>query len=82
MNNTTIPLDQALSAITAARAEILDRVRRASAGIEDARRLMSEHAAERADAIRDALATGMSQADVARELGLSPSAVNGALIKH
>lgn len=43
------------------------------------RAALARLAQERADAIREALAGGLSQADVARELGVTRQAVSKAL---
>ena len=48
----------------------------------EVRELLSVLAEHRADAIRQALAAGMNQADVARALGINCSAVNNALRQH
>lgn len=50
--------------------------------IDRTRDRLSELAAKRADAIRTALETGMSQADVGRLLGISGQAVNNILRQH
>ncbi len=50
--------------------------------IELAREQLSQLAGQRADAIRSALEAGMSQADVARLLGISGQAVNNILRQH
>jgi len=50
--------------------------------MEATRARMSELAAKRADAIRTALDAGMTQADVARILGVSAQAVNNILRQH
>lgn len=50
--------------------------------MDEARQLLSTLAEERANAIRSALEAGVSQADVARALGVSPNAVNNLLRQH
>jgi predicted DNA-binding protein (UPF0251 family) len=60
-------------------AAALQRAREIKATIES---ITHELAAERADAIRVALDAGMSQADVARVLGISGQAVHNILRQH
>lgn len=78
-NTITLPSRRALEAIERAQhlAGEIEDVR--LAGDNDA---MSALAAERAEAIRDALDEGMSQADVGRCLGITAQAVNLILRQH
>jgi transposase-like protein len=46
------------------------------------RDMLSTLAEARADSIRDALDAGMTQADVARALGITPQAVHNLLRQH
>jgi transposase-like protein len=57
------------------RLEPLERIRAAAAEMERHRRALAALAAIRADAVNELLARGATQADVARELGVSPGAV-------
>jgi transposase-like protein len=53
----------------------LDRIRAAAAEMERHRRGLAVLASIRADAVEELLARGATQADVARELGVTPGAV-------
>lgn len=60
-------------------ADPLTRARRAAARMDDHRAALARLASERAEAIREAIASGLSQADVARELGISRQAITKLL---
>jgi transposase-like protein len=53
----------------------LDRIRAAAAEMDRHRRGLAALASMRADAVEELLARGATQADVARELGVTPGAV-------
>lgn len=57
----------------------LTRARRAAARMDDHRAALARLADERVEAIREAIASGLSQADVARELGISRQAITKLL---
>lgn len=59
--------------------DALERARHAAAAMDTHRAAMARLAQERADAIREAIATGMSRSEVARALGVSPQAVTKLL---
>lgn len=59
----------------------IDRARRLAARMDTHRAALARLADERAQAIRDALAGGMSQAEVAKALGITRQAVNQALMR-
>lgn len=60
-------------------ADPLTRARRAAARMDSHRAAMARLGQERADAIREALATGMKRSEVARALGVSPQAITKLL---
>ncbi len=60
----------------------IERARKLSEKIEQAREAQSRYAAERAAAIRAAVDTGMTRAQVARELGTTFAAVDNILRRH
>jgi hypothetical protein len=55
--------------------EPLERARRASLAMDHHRGALAALATERAEAVMEALQTGMSRSEVARELGVTPQAV-------
>lgn len=57
----------------------LTRARRTAAQMDTHRAAMARLAQERAEAVREAIATGMSRAEVARALGISPQAITKLL---
>lgn len=59
-----------------------DRARTAASMIEDHRQAMATLASIRAEAIRELVEAGRSKADIARELGVSPSAVSNLLARE
>lgn len=64
-----------------ASADPLIRARRAAAQMETHRAALARLADERAEAVRDALAAGMSRSAVARELGVTPQAITKLLLR-
>lgn len=62
-------------------ADPLTRARRAAAQMDTHRAALARLGQERADAIRDALAGGMSRSQIARELGVSPQAITKLLAR-
>jgi DNA invertase Pin-like site-specific DNA recombinase len=59
----------------------LTRARRAAAQMESHRAALARLAQERADAVREAVANGMSRSEVARQLGVSPQAITKLLAR-
>ena len=57
----------------------ITRARRAAARMDTHRAALARLSEERADAVKDALADGMSRSDVARALGVSPQAITKLL---
>ena len=55
------------------------RARRLAAEMDIHRAAMARLAQERADAVREAIAGGMSRSDIARALGVSPQAITKLL---
>lgn len=57
----------------------LTRARRAAAQMDTHRAALARLAQERADAVREAIAGGMSRSAIARELGVTPQAITKLL---
>jgi DNA-directed RNA polymerase specialized sigma24 family protein len=68
--------------VTAVASRAIDLAVECAAEIDRTRDRLSELAEKRADAIRMALETGLSQADVGRLLGISGQAVHNILRQH
>jgi DNA-directed RNA polymerase specialized sigma24 family protein len=87
MKTITIPARTRVSAekdvrVTAVASRAIDLAVECATEIEQTRDRLSELAEKRADAIRIALETGLSQADVGRLLGISGQAVHNILRQH
>lgn len=68
-----------MTELTQAHRDTLERIRRVRAEAIDHARKARALAAERRDLIRGLLADGLSQADVARELGVTRQAIQKML---
>ena len=78
---TRISAEKAVQVTPAADTAILLAIE-CAAEIDRTRDRLSDLAEKRADAIRTALETGLSQADIARLLGISGQAVHTILRQH
>lgn len=65
-----------------ASADPLTRARNATAKMDTHRAALARLADERAEAVRDAIAAGMSRSAVARELGVTPQAITKLLLRR
>ena len=81
MKNVVVTTQTTVTAPAAAMRH-LKQAQRVAQEIADTNTHLSDLAAQRAEFIRSALETGISQSDVARILGVSPQAVHNILRQH